>query len=348
VGSEDSRPNFNMVFRSDALAERIPHRRAIHYWVLNPKRPGVVGPLDLGGQWWCIAMGVDHERTKVDPPALVRSLLGDESSNLPVEVIATDPWRARMQLTDRYGSGRVFLAGDAAHLNPPWGGHGFNTGIGDAVNIGWKLAAVIHGWASAALLETYELERRPVAEDTIAVASKNMATLSPELSDERLMGSAAEFAAVHPRVEAIVQRTKYGEFHSLGLVLGTSYRSSPIVASEPGDEALASFEGDEFEPSATPGSRLPHHWLRSDLSLYDVIGPGYSLVGDLTVFGAAVIVDEAARLGIPLTTVVLSSAVSQQLFEAPLVLVRPDQHVAWRGTEPRAVRQLLLRVTGHR
>ena len=92
IGSDDSRPNFNMVFRSDSLAKRIPHGNAIHYWVLNPDQPGLVGPLDLNGQWWCIAMGVDHERDAINPVALVRNLLGDDDGEIPVEVIAVD-WR---------------------------------------------------------------------------------------------------------------------------------------------------------------------------------------------------------------------------------------------------------------
>ena len=146
-GSKDGRPNFNIVFRSDALGARIPHANSVHYWVLNPDQPGVVGRLDLVDRWWCIAIGVDAERGEADSDALIRNLIGDDRAEVPIEVIATDPWRARMQLADSYGSGRVFLAGDAAHQNPPWGGHGFNTGIGDAVNIGWKLAAVLQGWA---------------------------------------------------------------------------------------------------------------------------------------------------------------------------------------------------------
>ena len=346
-GSKDGRPNFNIVFRSDALAARIPHADSVHYWVLNPNQPGVVGRLDLIDRWWCIAIGVDAERGEAEADALIRNLIGDEHAELPIEVIATDPWRARMQLANSYGSGRVFLAGDAAHQNPPWGGHGFNTGIGDAVNIGWKLAAVLQGWAPPALLHTYELERRPVAADTIAVASKNMATLAPELADPRLIGSNEEFAAVRPGVEAIVQRTKYGEFHSLDLVLGTSYRASPIVCSEPhADDDDEPFDGDNYQPSAAPGNRLPHSWLTPTRSLYDELGPAYSLVGEIDAPEASNITDDAHRLGIPLTSVPLPREITHSLFEAPLVVVRPDQHVAWRGTDHPDPEQLWTRVTG--
>jgi 2-polyprenyl-6-methoxyphenol hydroxylase-like FAD-dependent oxidoreductase len=346
-GSVDERPNFNITFRSETLASRVQHGKAVHYWVLNPKQPGVVGRLDLVDTWWCIAVGVDGERGAADPDGLVHNLIGDAQSQVPIEVLATDPWRARMALADSYGKGRVFLAGDAAHQNPPWGGHGFNTGVGDAVNIGWKLAAVLNGWAPSSSLRTYELERRPVAADTIAVASNNMVTLAPELADPRLIGSEAEFAAARAQVADVVQRTKDSEFHSLNLVLGTSYASSPIVAAEPPDGQHSPANVADYRPSAAPGHRLPHKWLSSERSLYDLLGPEFSLVGDPHAPGWAPIIEAAVRLGIPLTPVELPSGDAQRFFEAPLVLVRPDQHVAWRGSETAEAEKLLLRVTGH-
>src|SRR5262249_8565098 len=160
-------------------------------------QPGMVGRLDLKETWWCIAQGVRAE--DADPVQLVRNLAGDD---IDVEILATDPWTARMLLADRYASRRVFLAGDAAHQNPPYGG------LGDAVNIGWKLAAVLRGWAPEALLATYESERRPIAVDTIETAAANMSTLAPELADPALMGTDEEFEKVRPAVAEAVRRTK--------------------------------------------------------------------------------------------------------------------------------------------
>ena len=345
-GRDDSRPNLNIVFRAEGLADRIPHGKAVHHWVLNPSQPGVVGPLDLIDRWWCGAVGVDVLLGAVDPETIVRNLLGDDRAEIPIEIIATDRWRARLQIADTFALGRVFLAGDAAHQNPPWGGHGFNTGIGDAVNIGWKLAAVLNGWAPPSLLDTYALERRPVAAETIAEAATNMATLSTELSDARLLGSDEAFAAVRPSVADIVQRTKHGEFHSMNLVLGTSYRDSPIVCAEADDHAHVPIDGDDHQPSAAPGNRLPHHWLTPARSLFDELGRGYSLVGAPTAAGWKTMFEAAGQLGIPLTPVPLSQDVCAGLFEQPLVLVRPDQHVAWRGTAPVDPRALLQQVTG--
>ncbi|AQZ68188.1 hypothetical protein BKM31_47985 [[Actinomadura] parvosata subsp. kistnae] len=309
-GRQDARPNFNVVFRAPGLAERMPHGPAVHYWVLNPAQPGMLGRLDLKDTWWCIAQGVRAE--DADPVQLVRNLAG---ADIDVEILATDPWTARMLLADRYATDRVFLAGDAAHQNPPYGGHGFNTGIGDAVNIGWKLAAVLHGWAPASLLATYESERRPVAADTIEEAARNMATLAPELADPALMGDDAEFEKVRPAVAEAVLRTKDSEFHSLDLVLGYTYAGSSIV-------------------SSGAGERLPHRWLAPGESLYDRLGPAFSLVGDQRSPGAAVVVAEAAELGVPLRVVDLPGE--------PLALVRPDQHVAWRGGDPSGAVRMAL------
>ena len=178
-GSSGSLPNLSITFRSRDLDERALCALAVHYWVIGAEHGGLMGRLDLDGTWWAIVQGVDGTRSDLDAANLVRQLVGAE---VDVEVLATDPWSARMLLVDRYRGQRVFLVGDAAHLNPPWGGHGFNTSVGDAVNLGWKLAAVLSGWAPASLLDSYEAERRPVAERTIAAAGAQEAFLAPSFA----------------------------------------------------------------------------------------------------------------------------------------------------------------------
>ena len=173
-GAPGGRPNVNITFRSSELADRIPHPPSIHYWALDPATPGVVGPRDLDGSWWAISTGTEHVDSDEDARRIVRGLV---DADVDVEVIATDPWPARMLLATDYRDGRLFNVGDAAHQNPPWGGHGFNTGVGDAVNLGWKLAAVINGWAPERLLDSYAAERRPVEAQTIKLAHANMQAL---------------------------------------------------------------------------------------------------------------------------------------------------------------------------
>jgi 2-polyprenyl-6-methoxyphenol hydroxylase-like FAD-dependent oxidoreductase len=327
-GSDDSRPNLNVTFRASTLSDRVPHGPAIHYWVLNPDQPGLVGRLDLEGTWWAGVLGVDP-RTETRPPEeFVQKMLGDK---VEIEVLSTDAWRARMLLADKYATRRVFLVGDAAHQNPPWGGHGFNTGVGDAVNICWKLGAVLNGWAPETLLATYEEERRPIEAQTIAVSAKNMRTLSPELSDPRLFGGEEEFADVVESVAAVILSSQDAEFHSLGLTLGYHYEGSSIVATEPG--GTEAFDDTTYAPTARPGYRLPHFWFAPGDSLFDHLGREFSLVGDLSIPAAKAFMVAADEIGIPLVGVDFGRGGRRDLFDAALILVRPDQHVAWRGED---------------
>ena len=325
VGTSDLRPNFGLVFRAPGLAELLPHGPAVQYWVLNPACPGLLGRMDLEDRWWIIANGVPAEVGQADPYALIRGLVGTE---VDAEVLGTDPWTARMLLADRYRSGRVFLAGDAAHLNPPWGGHGFNTGIGDAVNIGWKLAAVLNGWGGDGLLESYEAERRAVAERTIREAAANMSVLAPELANPDLatpglVGEQARRAAAQ-----VIQAAKDREFHSLGLVLGYQYDASPVIVDDGTPPLL---EGQDYILTARPGARLPHLWLPDGASLYDQLGNGLTLLRLHNDADVAPFIETAAACEVPLTVLDLRGQALEELYGASLLLVRPDQHVAWRG-----------------
>lgn len=324
-GTSDLRPNFGLVFRAPGLAERQPHGPAVHYWVLNPACPGVLGRMDLEDVWWAIANGVPAEVGQADPHALIRSLVGTE---IDAEVLGTDPWTARMLLADRYRSERVFLAGDAAHLNPPWGGHGFNTGIGDAVNIGWKLAAVLDGWGGDHLLASYEAERRPIAERTIREAAANMSVLAPELGNPELEAPGLAGEQARRAAAQVIQGAKDREFHSLGLVLGYQYDASPVIV-EDGTPPLP--EGQDYLPTARPGARLPHRWLPDGASLYDRLGSGLSLLRLRDDAEVALFIEASTARGVPLTIVELRGQALEERYGAPLLLVRPDQHVAWRG-----------------
>jgi hypothetical protein len=232
--------------------------------------------------------------------------------------------------------------GDAAHLNPPWGGHGFNTCVGDAVNLSWKLAAVLRGWAPAALLDSYEAERRPVAERTIAAAGAQEAFLAPfaagDLDDDGPRGQELRAAV------AAVLQVKDPEFHSLGLVLGYDYPDSPLVVPSGGPRPEPTVTR---YPSAHPGARLPHTWLPDGSSLYDLLGEEFTVLQLSLDADPRSLVEAAARTGVPLRVVDLSSLPRlRRIYSADLVLVRPDQHVAWRGEQVEDAEALLAAVTG--
>jgi hypothetical protein len=250
-------------------------------------------------------------------------------ADIDVDVLATDPWSARLLLVDRYRGDRVFLLGDAAHLNPPWGGHGFNTCVGDAVNLGWKLAAVLQGWAPPSLLGSYEPERRPVARRTIAAAGGQEAFLAPSFAAAELDAEGPAGDALRAEVAEALQ-VKDPEFHSLGLVLGYDYPDSPVVVPDgahPEEQPVTT-----FVPSAHAGARLPHVWLPDGTSIYDLLGDGFTLVRLGPTADIDALSQAAARLGIPLRVLDLAHLPRlRTLYEADLVLVRPDQHVAWRN-----------------
>ncbi|RFA13201.1 hypothetical protein B7R22_13600 [Subtercola boreus] len=310
-GSGGGRQNVNITFRSTELAALIPHAPSIHYWVLNPDAPGVVGPLDHAGTYWAIATGATHVDDDAHAARIVRSLIGGD---VDVEILATDPWQARLLLADRYRAGRLFIVGDAAHQNPPWGGHGFNTGVGDAVNLGWKLAAVLEGWAPDELLDSYGAERRPIETQTIELAASNMASLSIDLSNPLLMASGAVFEDAREELGPIIHRIKSPEFLSSGLVLGYGYGpTSRLQAATPAD----------YEPRIEPGNRLPHRVVNGQ-AIYDLLGEWFTAIGTRT--AVEPLLTEAERCGIPLAHL--------ETEEPGVVLVRPDQHIAWVGDTP--------------
>jgi 2-polyprenyl-6-methoxyphenol hydroxylase-like FAD-dependent oxidoreductase len=336
---DEGRPNVSFVFRAPGLADLVPHGPAVHYWVLSAVQPGLIGRFDLADTWWGGANGVGSQAQPPDPQAIIRNLTG---TDVAVEILSTDSWQARTALADRWGSGRLFIAGDAAHQNPPWGGHGFNTGIGDAVNLGWKLAAVINRWAPASLLGSYELERRPVAAQTVDEAVRNMSSLAPELAAVLRPDSGEPSEATWQAAADAIRRTKDGEFHSLGLTLGYRYDNSPVIdGAAPAPPAA----NDTYRPEASPGGRLPHFELDGE-SLYDSLGREFSLVGDLALPAAGAFAKAAAALGLPLEVVSVDASDCAARFEAGLVLVRPDQHVAWRGDHVDDAGQVLRTAIG--
>jgi 2-polyprenyl-6-methoxyphenol hydroxylase-like FAD-dependent oxidoreductase len=340
-GSSGSLPNLSTTFRSADLEQLPLCALGVHYWVIGAERGGLMGRLDLEGTWWAIVQGVDARTEDVDPAALVRTLVG---ADIDVDVLATDPWSARMLLVDRYRGQRVFLVGDAAHLNPPWGGHGFNTCVGDAVNIAWKLAAVLQGWAPPSLLDSYEAERRPVAERTIDAAGSQEAFLAPSFATGDLDDDGPAGVALRAELATALQ-VKDPEFHSLGLVLGYDYADSPVVVPD-GTPAPAA-EVVTYTPSAHPGARLPHAWLPDGRSVFDLLGDGFTLLRLDPAADPSPLVASARDAGVPLTVADLGTLPRlRTLYGAGLVLVRPDQHVAWRGAEIADPRGLLATVTG--
>jgi 2-polyprenyl-6-methoxyphenol hydroxylase-like FAD-dependent oxidoreductase len=240
-------------------------------------------------------------------------------------------WGSHARMAKTFNFGRAFLIGDAAHLTPPFGGFGMNMGIGDAADLGWKIAAVLDGWGGPQLLETYTLERREVCDFIIQGSAHNnkvwgKALVQPHMEDDSERGD-----KVRAEVRDFIIREKTRQFRSLGAQLGYRYTMSPIIVGDGTEAPPLDYGG--YTPSAVPGCRAPHLWLEDGSSLYDHFGADFCLLKLDPLVDTAPIESAAERLSMPLNVCELDNAEARSLYERKLVLIRPDQHVAWRGDE---------------
>ncbi|MBY8863409.1 FAD-dependent monooxygenase [Nocardia sp. CA2R105] len=288
----------------------------------------------------------DTELGNIDPVEFIHRVCG-----APVEVdeiLAQSIWQPNVLLADHYRKGRIFLAGDACHQVIPNGGYGMNTGIGDAVDLGWKFAAVLHGWGGDALLDSYEAERRPVAERNRDWSFRHVGAqleIQSEV-DLELIGADTEEGGRHRHEMAAFIAERRGEACSPGVEYGYRYEGSPAVVSEAGEGPA--LDPMRYEPTTRPGARAPHVVLPDGRSILSLYSRGFTLV-DHGGIGGEKFAAAAWAAGIPFEHVVIeASAGSASVYERALVLVRPDGHVAWRGEsvddDPAAI---LATVTGH-
>ena len=344
IGTHGLSRNYNTVFRAPGLAEAHNHGPAIMYWQINSHAPSLIGPMDAPDLWFFMPTMVSNDvvLSDADSVELIRRSTGID---LPYEIVSSDDWTASRLLADRYSNGRVYLAGDACHLHPPFGGFGMNMGIADGVDLGWKLAAVLQGWGGVRLLDSYERERRRAHEYVMDEAEANHALNPSMLFRDGMEDTGLEGDAIRREVAAHIADTKRHEFYALGVVLGYGYIGSPVIVDDGTGEQWKPSR--EYVPSAIPGCLAPHRWLTDGRSLYDTFGPGFTLLvlaaGHRE--GCVAATAEAARTGTPLKVVTVADPSLRERYDADLALIRPDQHVAWRGdTWPNT--DLLLHVTG--
>jgi hypothetical protein len=332
----------SVYLRIPDLLARAVRRPAWQYWVLRPD--SVCNLITLGDEHEYLFHAVRGEADGDEAvAALVRECVG-----LPVDVqvLEAKEWIAgRALVAEQYGRGRVLLCGDAVHLFTPTGGFGMNTGIDDAANLAWKLAASVHGWAGEGLVDSYGAERRPVGVRNTR-AALNLAKglrgipLGPVLEAATEEGERARATA------AGVLAGFAEEFGSLGIQLGARYVGSALVVGDGTDPPPD--DPTHYVPSASPGGRAPHVWLGVGRSLFDAIGPGFTLLRlGGRADGADTLVRAAAARRVPLSVVDVPGDAARDLYGADLALVRPDQHVAWRGNALPAGPDILLdTVTG--
>lgn len=300
----------------------LPHRPAWMNVAFNPERRCFMPAVDGRGEFaFHTQLHPDQDENSVTEKEAISMVQQAVGLPLRVEVIARAPWTAGHSLVaEKFRLGRIFLGGDAAHLFTPTGGLGYNTAIEDAVNLGWKLAAVVKGTASEKLLASYEAERRPLALRNTAYArgfADSLGNYVPprEIEDDTAAGEAArkragEYYAAHGRAE----------FNIPGITFGGRYDGSPAIV--PDGTAPPPDSANVYVPSACPGGRPPHLWMPDGRSLYDLFGFEWTLV----CFKRSVVADSPG-----LKVLELKNEEARDLYGADFVLIRPDQIVAWRG-----------------
>jgi 2-polyprenyl-6-methoxyphenol hydroxylase-like FAD-dependent oxidoreductase len=340
--------NVAVLFRSPLLST-CRHGPAVQYQIVNAQIQGAIAAVDGRELWRLNIRGVKPEQVdSLDAPGKLRHALGE---NVPFELLAVRPWTGHCVVTERYREGRVFLAGDAAHLLWPAGGFGMNTGVGDAVDLGWKLAAVFQGWGGPRLLASFEPERRPIGLRNVTEAGDMRAGFDTQIPFSPLLEQDSEEGKrLREKAREAILRTRAKEFQhdSAGIELGYRYDDSPICVVDatpppPEDHAV-------YTPTTWPGARAPHVRLGDGRSTLDLFGRGFVLLvfsskaGDVSAFGSA-----AEKVRLPLEVVTLADARAREVYERALVLVRPDGHVAWRGDRvPDDAAEIIDRVRGAR
>ena len=380
--------SINILFKAD-LTRYVAHRPSVLYWVLQPGSN--VGGIGMGvvrmvRTWdeWLLIWGYDinqpaPEMTEAICKDVAWNLIGDRS--IPLEITSWSTWTVNHMHATSYQQGRVFCMGDAVHRHPPSNGLGSNTSIQDAYNLAWKLMMVIKGHAGQALLDTYSVERAPIGKQIVDRANKSIGEFAPifgalgllESTDPDVMKANME-ARKQDTPESQERRRKLREaiafkayeFDAHGVEMNQFYVSDAVAVTE-GDERRLDADAELVsQPSSCPGARLPHAWLEKDRqarSTLDVVGHGqFTLLTGIGGAGWRAAAVDLAASGFPIRCVSIGPS---QDYEDPfgdwarvreidddgVVLVRPDQFVAWRQRVraadcASALRDVLARITG--
>lgn len=346
TGKDDLGTLRQVFFRSDELVNRVPVTGPARHFYFADDDPRMIGT----------AMVVQSDQrhftfhTGLSEDADFTSVIQDKIG-IPVdlEVLAVTSWTLHLLVADRYRDGRVLLAGDSAHLLIPQGGLGMNTGIGDAADLGWKLAAMLDGSGGPSLLDSYETERRQVAQRNIRAseyAARGTATWR-EASTNQVATASPEGERVRARVAALADVHQRKGHEMTGIELGHRYVGSPVISYDPEYD-----DGDGFaysyQPQIAPGYRLPHLWCTDGIAVHDRLGPGFNLLRLAGTTSDTSELEYTIRdMGVTLAVHELDEPHLRDMYGADLLLVRPDLHVAWRSDHtPEDATSLAALVTG--
>lgn len=320
--------------RAPELLNRIPKPLAWCYYAVNPRRCGTVFSIDGQSTWLVHNHLKPHEADfdSVDRDECIRNILGVDESFV-YEVISKEDWVGRRLVATDFRDRRVFIAGDAAHLWVPYAGYGMNAGIADGLHLSWLLAARLQGWGGEGILDAYVAERQPITQQVSHFAMDHAAKMIKARGEvpANIESSGAEGIAARARLGREAYDLNVQQFCCAGLNFGYFYDKSPILVAD--GESAPAYTMSSFTESTVPGCRAPHFWLADGRSLYDALGPGYTLLRFSPFLDVSALQSAAADRRMPLTIVDIPDKGIPGAYQHKLLMCRDDQHVAWRSDE---------------
>lgn len=319
-------------FRAPALYALQKHKPAWATFSINAKRSGNVYAID-GKETWLLHNYLREDESEFDSVNrdwAIREILG-VGPDFQYEVISKEDWVGRRLVADKFREGRVYICGDAAHLWFPMAGYGMNAGIADAMNLSWQLAAHLKGWGGTGLLDGYQIERQPITMQVSNFAMNHAYALQAkrEKVPADIEDDTAQGAASRQRVGQELYDLNVKQYCCGGLNFGYFYDQSPMIAYD--GTPHPTYTMDQFTSSTVPGCRTPHLWLAGHRSLYDALGPWFTLLRLDSSIDTRALELAAATRNVPLVVLDVPSDLAGEAYTHKLVLSRPDQHVAWRG-----------------
>lgn len=334
VGEEVIQRVQSSYVRAPELYNLITKPDAWMSYLYSPERAGNLVAIDGRETWLIHNYLLPHEKDfeSVDRDGCIRSLLG-VGPDFAYELLGKEDWIGRRMVADRFRDRRAFICGDAAHLWVPYAGYGMNAGIADAMNLSWMLAAHLKGWAPESILDAHERERQPITEQVSRFAMKHAEGAIRERTGvpRELEDSTPDGQAARQRVGTAAYALHVQQFACAGLNYGYYYEASPIIAYD--GEAAPPYSMSEYTPSTVPGCRTPHFRLGDGRSLYDAMGPDFTLLRFDPAVDVSALLAAAAGLDMPLDLLDIRAAAVPAAYRHRLLLSRPDRHVAWRGDD---------------